>query len=181
MANASNIYAGKPRSAGSIYRAPAGTTLPTDATTALASGFVSMGYISEDGVVNNNAITSSDTKAWGGTVVMSSQTEKTDTFAFTMLETLNVDVLKAVYGSDNVTGTLETGITVKANDTPQESAAWCIEMTANGHIVRIVIPDAKISEIGEISYTDEEANGFAVTLTAVPDSAGQTHYTYISK
>ena len=48
MPNASNVSAGKPKVAGAVYRAPKGTTLPTDATTALASAFVDMGYVSEE-------------------------------------------------------------------------------------------------------------------------------------
>ena len=34
--NANNVTAGKPKIGGAVYRAPKGTTLPTDATSALA-------------------------------------------------------------------------------------------------------------------------------------------------
>ena len=55
---ATNVSTGKPKVAGSIYRAlrTAGLTIPTDATTALASAFKCLGYISEDGLKNNNNI-----------------------------------------------------------------------------------------------------------------------------
>ena len=45
MADKSKVNVGKPFVAGGIWRAPVGTTLPTDATTALHSSFISVGYI----------------------------------------------------------------------------------------------------------------------------------------
>ena len=36
---AANVTTGKRRTAGGIYRAPVGTTLPTDASTSLAASF----------------------------------------------------------------------------------------------------------------------------------------------
>ena len=45
--NANNVTAGKPKIGGAVYRAPKGTTLPTDATSALAAEFKCLGYCSE--------------------------------------------------------------------------------------------------------------------------------------
>ena len=39
MANAEHVSAAKPKTGGAIYRAPLGTTLPTDASTALNAAF----------------------------------------------------------------------------------------------------------------------------------------------
>ena len=177
-----NVSAGKPAVGGAVYRAVAGTTLPTDATTALAAAFKALGYCSEDGLVNSNSPSTTDIKAWGGAKVLNIQEEKEDTFKFTLIESLNVEVLKAIYGPSNVSGTLSTGITVNANATEVPEGVWAIDMVMNSNTVkRIVIPHGKISEIGDISYTDSDAVGYEVTVTALPDSSGNTHYEYIKQ
>lgn len=127
MANASNVTTGKPKKGGAIFRAPLGSTLPTDATTALDPAFVCLGYCGEDGLSNANSPESDSIKAWGGDTVLTYQSAKEDTFTFVLIEALNPDVLKAVYGDENVTGTLADGITVKANSQEQQAAAWVVE------------------------------------------------------
>ena len=100
MANVSNVTSAKPKIGGAIYSAPLGTALPTDATTALNTGFKALGYISEDGLTNENTASTENVKAWGGDIVDTVQTEKTDKFSYTLIESLNIDVLKEIYGKD---------------------------------------------------------------------------------
>lgn len=180
--NAANVSAGKPAISGSIYRAPADAELPVTATEDLDEEFVCMGYISEDGLRNNNSPSYDSVKAWGGDTVLWTQTDKEDTFSFTMLEAMNVEVLKAVYGDDNVTGDLTEGIAISVNSKELEECAWVIDMILNGgNLKRIVLPLGKITEVGEISYTDGDAVGYEVTVSCVPDEEGNTHYEYISE
>lgn len=177
--NAENVSYGKPAVGGAIYSAPAGTTAPTDATTTLGSAFKSLGYVSEEGVRNANSASFETVKAWGGDTVMAMQTEKSDTFAYTLIEALNVDVLKEVYGSDNVTGTLATGITIKANNKTLPPHMLVIDMILKDALKRIVIPNGQVTEVGEISYADADAIGYETTVLALPDASGNTHYEYI--
>lgn len=186
MANTvANVTTGKPSVSGAIWRAPLGTALPTDATTALNVAFKCLGYVSEDGLTNDNSPESDTVKAWGGDTVLTLQTEKPDTFTYTLIEAINIDVLKSVYGDDNVSGTLTTGITVRANSDEQEASSYIIETLMKGGILkRIVIPNATLSELDTITYKDDEAVGYGVTLTAMPGgfaNDNDTHKEYIIK
>lgn len=177
-----NVTTGKPKVGGAIFRAVVGSKLPTTAEEELDTAFKELGYCSEDGVTNNNSPESDSIKAWGGASVYSYQSAKPDTFAFKLIEALNIEVLKAIYQDENVSGDLENGITVKANSKEQEEYAWVIDMILRGNTLkRIVIPQAAITEIGEITYGDEDAIGYEITLTAVEDKEKNTHYEYIKK
>lgn len=188
MANTqANVSVGKPQIGGAIYKAPKGTTLPESASATLNSAFKCLGYVSEDGLTNANTATTEEIKAWGGDVVLRPQTSKPDTFTATFIEIMNEYVLKATYGDDNVSGALATGLTIKANAKELPACAWVIDMIlTGGALKRVVIPNGQVTEVGEISYKDDTAIGYPLTITAYPggwsDTSDQdTHKEYIIK
>lgn len=182
MTKVENVSYGKPKVGGAIASAPLGTILPTDAVTELDTKFKKLGYISEDGLTNSNSPESETIKAWGGDTVLSVQTSKADTFSYKLIEALNPDVLKEIYGNENVTGDIATGITITANAKELEDHSIVIDMMLRDETLkRIVIPRGKVSEVGEISYVDSDAIGYETTLQTLPDEKGNTHYEYIIK
>ena len=182
MTTASNVSAGKPKVGGAIYTAPVGTPLPTSASEALNSAFKGLGYVNEDGLTNSTNLEVEKIKAWGGDTVLVIQKSKEDTFKYVLIEVKNKTVLGYVYGEDNVTGTLETGIVVKVNNSDVPERSIVIDMILRDNCLkRIVIPSCKISEVGDIVYYDGDAVGYETTVDCTPDSEGNTHYEYIEK
>lgn len=179
---ATNVSTGKPKVGGAIFVAPLGTTLPTDATSELSSAYVCLGYASEDGLKNTKENSTNDIKAWGGDVVYSSLTEYKDPFTITLIESGNVEVLKTVFGAGNVSVDAITGnITLSVKGELPPELVWVFDLaTRNDGLRRIVIPDGGITEIGEVSYTDEDPIGYPLTITPYPDANGVYHKEFIA-
>ncbi len=178
--NANKVTAGKPKVGGAVYRAPLGTVLPTDAVTALAEDYKCLGYCSQDGLTNGNDQTNNKVSAWGGDVVLNMITSGSDTFSLTLIEALNENVIKTVYGSDSVTTSESGDITVAVNGGSNEESVYVFELILKGGALkRIVVPCASVTSLGEVKYTDSDAVGYNITLTAVNDKSGNSHYEYI--
>ena len=177
--NSANVSVGKPLAAGGIFAGPTTATIPTDATTTL-TGFTGLGYVSEDGLTNTVETDTESIQAWGGDTVLTVRTSRTETFAWTFIET-NADVLAEVYGPDNVTGDLASGLTVIHNSKELPRRAYVFEILMTGdRVKRIVVPNGQITEVGDVVYTDGEAIGYEVTLSTFPDENGNTVYEYVA-
>ncbi len=94
MTDAKLVSSAKPDIAGAISSAPTGTSLPTNATVKLNTAFKNLGYISEDGLTNEDTRESEELKAWGGDVVDTPQTGKSDKFTYTLLGSLKCGCLE---------------------------------------------------------------------------------------
>lgn len=180
--NKDHVSTGKPKVGGAVFRAPKGTALPTDASTALTDAFICLGYCSEDGLKNNGSRSTDKVKAWGGDIVLNPQTEKTDEYKFTLIESTNPEVLKTVYGEGNVTGTLAEGLHVKATAEELGEYVWVFETIHSDNVIkRQVLPSAQVINVDEVTYDDKSAVGYALTISAHPDANGVTHHEYLLK
>lgn len=178
--NSANVSAAKPKAGGAIWWAPAGTDVPTDATTALSEAFQTVGYVSEEGLKENETRTSTSHKAWGGDTVATSQTEYSKSYGFTMIET-NGTTMKVRYGADNVTVSGDRVSQVKHNAKELPEGVWVVEMVVAGRILRKVMPKGKITETGEVSYNDGDLVKYPVTLGLLPDTNGNYEIDYYAE
>lgn len=170
MANdTTKVILGKPLSTGGAFVAPVATAAPTNVSTALNAAFKALGFVSEDGLTESTDRSSDKIKAWGGDVVKFTQSDYAATFTFALIQAMDGDVLKLIYGSDNVTitpptvstGTLTT-ITAKSDMLPVQSFAF--ELKDGTNRVRIYVPKGQITAVEEINYNDTDVVAFAVTL-----------------
>lgn len=162
---------------GGVYRAPAGSVLPTDATAALASPFTDgeVGYATDEGVTQSIESDTTDLQAWqNGETVRTIQTSHTLTYALSLMET-NENTLETYYG--NHTGTTSAG-SVVINAEQGVRGAWVIQVLDGTHRIRICIPDGQVTERGETSFVNGEAIAYPITITCYPDNSGNKAYIY---
>lgn len=178
--DAKNVSFGKPKATGAVFVAPAGTTLPTNATSDLNAAFKGLGYVSEDGLVNSIETDTEQVNAWGGDLVLVGQTTFMETFMVNLIET-NPEALKVFYGEDNVTVS-GTDITIKQNSKQLPNVVVVFEIVlTGGRVKRIVVPNAQIVDrSGEITYVDGEPIAYPALFQAYPDADGNSHTEYIA-
>lgn len=177
-----NVTYGKPKVGGAVFVAPLGSKLPTDATSPLDASFKCLGYCSDDGLENEYKIDTDNVKSWGGDVVLNVDKGREDKFSFTLIESINIEVLKVVFGYDNVSGSIDAGISVKVNSKELDECSYVFDLIAKGGVLhRIVVSIATLSDLDKITYKDNDAVGYGVTLMAMADTNGNTHYEYFSK
>lgn len=175
----SNIVTGKPLVTGGVWRAPAGTDLPTDAITALGAEFTAAGYIGEDGLTESAERSTDKVKAWGGDTIAVVQSDYSVTYAFTFAEALGEEALRATYGEGNVSGT-GGSYTVKLNKDQLEHCVWVFEIKDGNKRIRICVEDGQVTETGEVTYNDGGIVSYPVTIEAFANADGDCAVKYLS-
>lgn len=178
--DSTKVSFGKPKAQGAVFVAPAGTPLPASASVALNAAFTNVGFISDDGLVNTVSTDTEEVHAWGGDLVLMSQSTFMENFTVNLLET-NPAALALFYGSGNVSVS-GNNITVTQNSAalPQIVVVFDIVMTG-GRIKRIVVPIAQVVDrSGDITYSDGDPITYPIVIQAYPDASGNSHVEYIA-
>lgn len=103
--NAVNLGIGA--ATGMFYHAPAGTDLPDNPSATLASDWVEVGFVGEDGLTWATGIDRDVLKNWAKQIVRTLPGEDNPTVQAPVIST-TAESLKTVFGADNVTTTAQT-------------------------------------------------------------------------
>lgn len=174
-------YVAKPISVtGGIKVAPIGTVTPTDPTSVLNAAFKELGYVTEDGLKLSHDASDDKIKVWGGVTIRTIRSDYSATVTGTIVSTLDVDVLKNVFGDSLVTQ--KSGfIAIKhaANIAPEKVYIIETKDASNDGRKRYVIPKGQITVSGDVNLSHKEITGFEVTIEALADKDGVCYYEYV--
>lgn len=173
------VSLGKFKVGGYAYWAPAGTTLPTDSTTALPAAYKLLGYLSEDGLTNATDTGTTEIKDANGNTVMKIITSYAESYQFALLEVLRAEAAKLRYNSDAVTGT-DKSMTIKHRMPSDEDFVLVFEIAMSGDVKdRLVIGNATRAEFGDRQVHAGDAQVYDVTVSANDMGNGATAIEYI--
>lgn len=166
---------------GAVYVADTDATLPTDASTAVDAGFNDAGYISDDGITESHDDETESITAWqNGDEVRRIRTGHSVSWNFTFIET-SATTLAEFYGNFTAGDGTTTEDTVEITGEELPHRAWVFDVVDGDNVLRIVVPDGQVTERGDVTYSNGEAVGREVTVTAFPDSDGLKATVYMAE
>lgn len=167
--NVNNAFVGTPPIDGGVFfRAPQGSTLPTDSTTALDAAFQDHGAVGENGVTVAQTRDNTDIKMYGGKTFVTVQTNYDEQVTITLLEDDNEAVLKTAFGDANVeitaaTTTAGTKKVIYHTADPLPISSFVIDSISGKKTKRYVIENGQVVNVAEI--VDVHNNVTSRTLT----------------
>ncbi|MFF3221717.1 hypothetical protein ACFYV7_02880 [Nocardia suismassiliense] len=178
------IGAGTPVAvSGGVLVAPTTATLPVGASSP-TTGFQPLGYVSEDGIESKGERKIEQIKDWNADIIANLQTEHSVRFGLTLYAVWDEDVLNEVFGKGNVTPGAATATngklyTIKETGSVLPRRAWIFDMLSENKKMRIVLPNASISQVQERKFVSKELAGFSITIEAFKDDFNNKAYRYL--
>lgn len=175
MADVANILAVSPVPSGAYCAvAPLGTTLPTSATAALPTGYLDLGWVTDDGVTVGMRRDTTKHYAWGGDVVKVTMNKYTETIKVSLYET-NLAVQRAVFGDSNVVATIASGhqiVTVEHSPLMLTHQVFCFTYVDGVRTGRTIIRNGQITDIGDITLVHTKPIVYSLTVDIFKTSGG---------
>ncbi|MFF4245226.1 hypothetical protein ACFYY2_12215 [Streptomyces sp. NPDC001822] len=169
---------------GNVYIAPAvGATLPTavgDGKTA-PTGYKSLGYVTDAGVVITPTVTADPVNVWQSAVpVLFNVSAATFTIAATFAET-SINTTELFFGASWTEvepaggGTVDTWRLDLASTPDLQEISLVVDWGQGAHLTRVVIPRSMVQERGAITLVRNAAQEYQLTIDAL-DSDGILGY-----
>lgn len=143
---------------------------PIDATTALPSAdWKDVGYISDDGVTETRDRSTDTIVAWQNSdTVRTVVTDSSISVQFTGIET-NQNMVELFYGS--AVTTTDGSVEIVPSDSGGRRS-FVLDYVDGNKTVRLYLPNAEVSEVGDLTVAAGEAVGYDVTIVGYPGSGG---------
>ncbi|MBJ8342777.1 IPT/TIG domain-containing protein [Antrihabitans sp. YC3-6] len=178
MADSANVSVATPRpgGVGVFYRAPLGTTAPTDAIASLSNLFKDHGYVGESGIVNSASRDVQKKKSFGGATVATLQNDYTETYQVTLLEDKNAETLRTVFGDSNVEVD-EDGFPIKVrhNKSILPKSFYVVDtIDGEGMLQRDLIEIGQVTTVGDITKVHTDTVEYTLTIECFENADGDT-------
>lgn len=160
---------------GMFFHAPAGTALPTYPSEDLASAWVEVGDVSDEGITLATDKSTEALRNWANVVKRVIMTEHNETIQAPIMDTTE-EVFKTVFGEDNVTATAAvsgthgalTTVNLSAAELPDEEAFLWL-MKDGDAMIAIGCTNGQITSVDNVSFAPNNAINWVPTITALGD------------
>lgn len=167
-----SILLGTGKASGMMYHAPAGTTLPTNATEAIPEAWQHVGDVSDEGITLAISKTTENIKNWANQIKRVVLTDHEETIKAGIIDT-SAESLSAVFGEGNVTITAATSthgaqvsVQLSASDLPAPEA-WLFAMKDGDNLMMIGTTSGQVSSVDDVAFQPGGAITWTPTITTI--------------
>ena len=181
--NPKKVYAPTPiqdATTGAVAVADTNATAPTDARTALGTGWESGGYVDENGLSVTLTRSTTAIHDWSKAVVRNLLTEYAGAIALGFLQ-VDEFAANAMFGASNVTTTAATSsagakmkISIGAELPPIKS--YCFSMKDGNARIRVYVPRGQFTDVNQIDFKPDAGNVIGGTMATYDDGTGHSIY-----
>ncbi|QIS21258.1 hypothetical protein [Nocardia terpenica] len=137
---------------------------------------VSLGGLSEAGIINSQSRDVQKIKEFGGSVIAVPQSDYTETIKIELVEASNLDALRLIFGKDNIVEIKGTGananvtvaVEVRHSDKPLNEWILATETVQGNKLRRQVVPKGQPTTVGDVSQVSNDIVKYDVTIEAFP-------------
>lgn len=165
---------------GHLYAGPVGTTAPTDATTALNSAFVEMGYITEDGTSTTPSTDTQTIRGWQSIYALRYAIVGRDLRIALSLMEVNKDTVGVWSQGGVTTGGPTAWKVVPPTAETVDARAWVMEGIDGSRTYRFYVPSGLVLDSGEWKWSRTGAAVLPITLGLTASGAGNGWELYVS-
>jgi hypothetical protein len=164
---------------GGGWVADVGTTAPATPLTQPAAPWSPLGAISDNGLVYGFDEASQEFTPWGLTSPFRRAiTKSIRTFKMDLWETARVSVASVMYRLPATSLAPTAGVTTYAETaSPQpDKRAWYFIVMDGTSTRGFYVPQGEVTDRADVTFKQSDMSGYQLTITAYPDSAGNTVY-----
>ncbi len=158
---------------GALWRAPAGTTLPTDSVTAWGAAFKNLGYATDTGFAIKQALSTSPIKGWQSIEQLRLVTTDLIRTLLFELEQTNADTLALAWGGATITPTTGGAYSLELSSSSEvfESIIG-IDWNDGTTSQRLIVQRAALTMLPEIKFTRTGAVTYPLEFQALVPADG---------
>ena len=164
------VTVGQPTEGGCVWTNFASDPeLPSNATTAMASPWESLGDLTDNGYTESKEVNSTDHKNWHGGIALSTVDETKHKYKLEFIEVNRPSVAKLRYGTDNVETDTAGDIThIVGKPSKGETVPLVIdELMSNGWLRRTVVRKAIVTSFDDVPHQKGSLMVFGMEFTAI--------------
>ncbi len=164
---------------GSVFVAALGVAAPTNATTALASGWIDMGFVSENGATFTDSRTVTPIPVWQSFYPPRRIITERDAMVEFVLRQWNTATLRLAFGGGDITGTAPNFTYTPPDPSELDERQMCLDWQDGARSFRLYIGKGMVTDNVATNIVRTAAADLPIVFGVTPDSGDDPYEIFI--